>query len=315
MADESLVRQAVKIVGVCACWYALSAANNVLGKEILSVFPHPVTLPMMQLTVSVCLLGPLLTLDVLPQVPPAPNLSGWFFMKSLVPLGLGKLLAKMAGYVSLGKLPVSYNHTGERVTVGAVDAASLCVCTMKRLQCVLHVSLALWPQILTMLIIVGIGRWLTQTVNSVTCMLIIKVCHGCLINYRFSFTCLKFPCQLSMPTCNSPSQGKNKRRPVYRNVAMGRGTLECRGAGKDVTVPRAGYFLGGEGLPPYALNVLCRPLDLQVSFCFTHNIKWLINDFGLSTGSDAILHCVLISRSPEGDLHTQGMCTSQAGTE
>ncbi len=113
MADESLIWQTAKIFSVCACWYAFSAVNNVLGKEILSIFPHPITLPMMHLAACVCLLGPLLSFGILPQVAPAPNLGGGFYLKSLIPLGIGKLFAKMAGYISLGKVPVSYTHTGE----------------------------------------------------------------------------------------------------------------------------------------------------------------------------------------------------------
>ena len=43
-----VVYQALKIAFLCVLWYSFSAANNILGKQILSEFPYPTTLSMVR---------------------------------------------------------------------------------------------------------------------------------------------------------------------------------------------------------------------------------------------------------------------------
>lgn len=101
--------QALKIVALCVTWYLLSAANNVIGKQILSVFPYPVTLSMVNLVGLAFGLGP--SLAAL-QVAPAPQLSRKIYTRRIIPLALGKLLASVSAHVSVWKVSVSYAHTG-----------------------------------------------------------------------------------------------------------------------------------------------------------------------------------------------------------
>ena len=46
---KSEIRDFIRIVFVCICWYIVSSSNGVLGKTILSQFPYPVTVTMVQL--------------------------------------------------------------------------------------------------------------------------------------------------------------------------------------------------------------------------------------------------------------------------
>ena len=47
--SKSEIRDFIRIVFVCICWYIVSSSNGVLGKTILSQFPYPVTVTMVQL--------------------------------------------------------------------------------------------------------------------------------------------------------------------------------------------------------------------------------------------------------------------------
>ena len=112
MAEKTtkpLTRQAVKIVCLCVAWYSFSAANNVLGKQIFNVFPYPMTVCMVQLLAVIAFLGPSLALL---DVEPAPHMSRKFYLRRIVPLSFGKLLASLSAHISILKVPVSYAHTG-----------------------------------------------------------------------------------------------------------------------------------------------------------------------------------------------------------
>lgn len=103
-------REAVKIISLCVAWYTFSATNNVLGKKIFMVFPYPMTLSMTHHLALNVLLGP--TLAML-SVPPSPYVSTRFYVRRIVPLAMGKLLASFSSHLSILKVPVSYAHTGE----------------------------------------------------------------------------------------------------------------------------------------------------------------------------------------------------------
>jgi len=102
-------RDTIKIVLLCAMWFSFSSATNIVGKQILTVFPYPTTLTMVQLMVINCFLGPTLTLL---NVKESPYVTRRQFMRQVVPLGVGKILASVSAYVSILKVPVSYSHTG-----------------------------------------------------------------------------------------------------------------------------------------------------------------------------------------------------------
>jgi len=108
MTEKTISQQALKIAFLCACWYTFSSANSVLGKQILSVFPYPTTLSMVHFLSSTCCLGPALALL---NVDPTPHLPRRFYLRRIVPLAVGKVLASISAHVSIWKVPVSYAHT------------------------------------------------------------------------------------------------------------------------------------------------------------------------------------------------------------
>ena len=65
---------------------------------------------MTQLLALNAFLGPSLALL---DVDPTPYLSRRFYVRRMVPLAIGKLMATLSGHVSILKVPVSYAHTGE----------------------------------------------------------------------------------------------------------------------------------------------------------------------------------------------------------
>lgn len=99
----------IKIVFLCVVWFSFSSATNIIGKQILTVFPYPTTLTMVQLMVINCFLGPAMTLL---SVKESPYVSRQQFMRRVVPLGVGKIMASVSAYISILKVPVSYSHTG-----------------------------------------------------------------------------------------------------------------------------------------------------------------------------------------------------------
>ena len=115
---QSMVREALKIVFLCVCWYSTSAGNNVTLKKILQVFPYPMTISMAHVLTLTCLLGPILALL---NVEPTPHLHRKFYIKRIVPLAFGKVLASISSHLSILRVPVSYAHTG-------VSCVCVCVC-------------------------------------------------------------------------------------------------------------------------------------------------------------------------------------------
>ncbi len=102
------VRDFCRIVALCLCWYAVSSANGVLGKWILSEFPHPMTLTLVQLTSIAVYSRPMLFFL---RVRPLSSLSRKIYWKMVVPLAVAKFLASVFTHVSIWKVPVSYAHT------------------------------------------------------------------------------------------------------------------------------------------------------------------------------------------------------------
>ncbi|XP_022800142.1 solute carrier family 35 member E1-like isoform X1 [Stylophora pistillata] len=100
--------EALRIVLLCSLWYTISSTNNVIGKKILTDFPFPVTVAMVQVVSTALYLSP--TLRVW-SVPPMKSLPKSSLLKLILPLSFGKAFAAITAHVSIWKVPVSYSHT------------------------------------------------------------------------------------------------------------------------------------------------------------------------------------------------------------
>lgn len=109
-APDGTMRQTLTIVFLCILWYVVSSSNNVIGKMILSEFPYPMTVTMIQLTSITVYSGPFFNLW---GVRKYVDISWRYYFSFIVPLALGKFLASVTSHISIWKVPVSYAHTGE----------------------------------------------------------------------------------------------------------------------------------------------------------------------------------------------------------
>ena len=126
-------RDTIKVVFLCAIWFSCSSATNITGKQILTIFPYPTTLTMVQLMVINCFLGPTLTLL---NVKESPHVSRHQFMRRVAPLGIGKIMASISAYISILKVPVSYSHTGRFLLVFKVQRVMYtCYCVFLIFSC------------------------------------------------------------------------------------------------------------------------------------------------------------------------------------
>ncbi|XP_045493557.1 solute carrier family 35 member E1 homolog [Colias croceus] len=107
-------RRETMIVGaLCAAWYTLSSASNVVGKLVLTEFPFPVTVTLVQLLSTVVYSAPAFAVA---GVRRAPSFPLRFYWRVLVPLAFAKFLTTMFSQVSIWKVPISYAHTVKATT-------------------------------------------------------------------------------------------------------------------------------------------------------------------------------------------------------
>jgi len=99
-----------KIVSLCLVWYAVSSTTGVLGKKILSEFPYPMTMTMVQLSSIALWSLPLLAYLDVPRSY-AKGGGGYNCEKMLLLLASGKFVASLLSHVSILKVEVSYTHT------------------------------------------------------------------------------------------------------------------------------------------------------------------------------------------------------------
>lgn len=110
MVEKREGREIVTILFLCVLWYIVSSSNNVVGKLLLSEFPYPMTVTMVQLTSITILSGPFFNLWGVRKS--GSDISWNYYFRLIVPLALGKFLANVFSHVSIWKVPVSYAHTG-----------------------------------------------------------------------------------------------------------------------------------------------------------------------------------------------------------
>ena len=103
-------KEFVKLVCLCLLWYAISSANNVVGKTLLNYFPYPNTLSMVQLLSITVYSEPVLRCL---RIRPHAEMSWSYYASVIVPLATGKFLAVLFSHISIWKVPLSYAHTGK----------------------------------------------------------------------------------------------------------------------------------------------------------------------------------------------------------
>lgn len=110
LQDKDDRSEIIKILCLCILWYTVSSGNNIVGKLLLSEFPYPMSVTMVQLVSITFYCGPVLKiLGVRRQA----EISWDYYKMIVLPLAFGKFLASVFSHVSLWKVPVSYVHTGE----------------------------------------------------------------------------------------------------------------------------------------------------------------------------------------------------------
>ena len=98
------------VLALCLIWYIISSSNNVIGKMVLSTFPYPMTVTMVQLTSITLYSGPFFNLWGIRKY---SDISWNYYMKLIIPLALGKFFSSVTSHISIWKVPVSYAHTGK----------------------------------------------------------------------------------------------------------------------------------------------------------------------------------------------------------
>ncbi|XP_076167639.1 solute carrier family 35 member E1 homolog [Ptiloglossa arizonensis] len=102
-------REVITVLFLCLLWYVISSSSNVVGKILLSEFPYPMTVTMVQLT-SITIYSSLF-FNLWGVRKYSPDISCGYYLRLIVPLSLGKFLANVFSHVSIWKVPVSYAHT------------------------------------------------------------------------------------------------------------------------------------------------------------------------------------------------------------
>lgn len=107
---EESRRETLKVGALCVAWYCASSASNVVGKLVLTRFPFPMTVTMVQLLATVLLSPPAFYVAGVRRATELPRRYWW---RALAPLAFAKFLTTVFSQVSIWKVPVSYAHTGE----------------------------------------------------------------------------------------------------------------------------------------------------------------------------------------------------------
>lgn len=117
-------KQIFNVVSLCLIWYVVSSTNNVIGKMVLSTFPYPMTVTMVQLTSITLYSGPFFNLW---GVRKYADISWNYYFKLIIPLALGKFFSSVTSHISIWKVPVSYAHTGESHSISTNSVKSVSI--------------------------------------------------------------------------------------------------------------------------------------------------------------------------------------------
>ncbi|KAH8286633.1 hypothetical protein KR018_002633 [Drosophila ironensis] len=101
-------RHVAVVLLMCLTWYVISSSNNVIGKMVLNEFPFPMTVTLVQLCSITLYSGPFFNLWRIRKYQDIPRA---YYLRLIIPLAVGKLLASVTSHISLWKVPVSYAHT------------------------------------------------------------------------------------------------------------------------------------------------------------------------------------------------------------
>ncbi len=96
-------------------WYSISSLANIIGKLLLTIFPHPFTVTVVQLFHGWAYSIPLLRLIQIPS-PTYLHSKRIYYITIIVPLAIGKLLSQLTSQISLRLVPISYTHTIKALT-------------------------------------------------------------------------------------------------------------------------------------------------------------------------------------------------------
>ena len=100
----------LKLCLLLLLWYSISSLANIIGKRLLTIFPHPFSVTLVQLFHGWIYSIPLLRFI---QIPPPTYLHSTriYYITIIVPLAIGKLLSQLTSQISLRLVPISYTHT------------------------------------------------------------------------------------------------------------------------------------------------------------------------------------------------------------
>lgn len=101
-------KQMFTMVALCLLWYITSSSTNVIEKMVLSTFPYPMTVTMVQLTSITLYSGPLFSLWGIQKY---SNIPWSYYLRLIVPLALGVFFSSVTSHISIWKVSVSYAHT------------------------------------------------------------------------------------------------------------------------------------------------------------------------------------------------------------
>ncbi|XP_059061642.1 solute carrier family 35 member E1 homolog [Achroia grisella] len=113
MGLEGSRKEALVVVALCLVWYAVSSASNVVGKLVLTDFPYPMTVTMVQLLSIVVYSPPAFAVCGVRRETEFPRRYYW---RVLVPLAFAKFLTTVCSQISIWKVPISYAHTVKATT-------------------------------------------------------------------------------------------------------------------------------------------------------------------------------------------------------